>query len=192
MDLLMDKLDEKTQFIFVSHSIGSHFAQRMCILRPDVLRRTRLFLDLMPFVRMDATPKYMQSWLNTCARTPDATISIFNALIGRPVRSIPLGLLDKLMSHAMNDDHSRGVAAKLLRMPSFARNFGSLGLEEVRDVPERFDVRRSTILFGDFCLMFSMFCKDAQLTLLPLFELGLGYAHHWSTFQCTNVTLVCW
>lgn len=40
----------------------------------------------------------------------------------------------------MNDKDGRDIAVQLLQIPTFASNFGMLGLEEVRDVPQVFDV----------------------------------------------------
>jgi Lipid-droplet associated hydrolase len=130
-----DSLCKKPRFIFVSHSIGAHFTQRLCILRPDILQRTRLLIHLIPFIRMDA-PIHMQSWLNTCARASETAITIVKALS----KLLPRPMRDKLLSVAMNDKEGRDIAVRLLQIPTFVRNIGILGLEEVRDVPQDFDV----------------------------------------------------
>ena len=41
----------------------------------------------------------------------------------------------------MPNDQACEVAVDLVRQPAFARNYLSLGTEEIRDVPENFDVR---------------------------------------------------
>jgi pimeloyl-ACP methyl ester carboxylesterase len=135
------------RFIFVSHSIGAHFTQRLCILRPDILQRTRHLIHLMPFIRMDAAPRRMQTWLNTCARSPEAAIAIVQATLAAACNNnnstfLPRWstLLDKMLSLAMNDNDGRAIAVRLLQIPAFVRNFGMLGFEEIRDVPQVFDV----------------------------------------------------
>ena len=137
-------LVQPVRFVFISHSIGAHFTQRMCILRPDILQRTRLLIHLMPFIRMDA-PIRMQTWLNTCARAPETAIAIVQAALA-PCNNnlLPRSMLDKILSFAMDDAAGRGIAVKLLQIPAFVRNFGMLGFEEIRDVPQVFDVRNDT------------------------------------------------
>ena len=84
---------------------------------------------------MDA-PTYMQTWLNTCARAPETAIAIVKALCTMAPRS----MLDKILSCTMNDKGGRDIAVQLLQIPTFVRNFGLLGFEEIRDVPQSFDV----------------------------------------------------
>jgi pimeloyl-ACP methyl ester carboxylesterase len=63
------------QYIFVSHSIGAHFTQRLCMLRLDILRRTKLLIHLTPFIRMKA-PSSKQALLDFLASHPITTIAI--------------------------------------------------------------------------------------------------------------------
>jgi pimeloyl-ACP methyl ester carboxylesterase len=152
MDAIVDELNalkeqwrfpesvESPRFIFVSHSIGVHFTQRLCILRPRMLERTRLFINLMPFIRMKA-PRSKQRLLDFVAANPEQTIRVHEALM-RILQRLPLHWVDLLMQGTMQDKDGRKVAVELVREPAFARNFFSLGLEEIRDVPEEFDVRK--------------------------------------------------
>ena len=126
------------RYVFVSHSIGAHFTQRLCVLRPDILDRTALLIHLTPFVRMKA-PRSKQMLLDLLARNPATTISIHERLM-HLLRILPVAAVDTLFSLAMKDGESRQIATRLVRQPAFAKNFFSLGLEEIRDVPEAFDV----------------------------------------------------
>jgi len=126
------------RYVFVSHSIGAHFTQRLCVLRPDILDRTALLIHLTPFVRMKA-PRSKQMLLDLLARYPATTISIHERLM-QILRILPVAAVDTLFSLAMKDSESRQIATRLVRQPAFAKNFFSLGLEEIRDVPETFDV----------------------------------------------------
>lgn len=129
---------ESPRFIFVSHSIGVHFTHRLFILRPNILERTRLLISLMPFTRMK-TPRSKQRLLDVVAAHPEQTIRVHQGLM-RILQHMPLQWVDLLMQGAMKDKDGRKVAVELVRQPAFARNFFSLGLEEIRDVPEEFDV----------------------------------------------------
>ena len=126
------------RYVFVSHSIGAHFTQRLCIIRPDILDRTALLIHLTPFVRMKA-PGSKQVLLDLLARNPTTTIAVHERLL-RFLSILPIGVVDSLFSLTMKDSESRQIATQLVRQPAFARNFFSLGLEEIRDVPETFDV----------------------------------------------------
>ena len=133
---------KQIQFIFISHSIGCHFVQRMCVLRPDILRRAVRFFHLMPFIRMKA-PKGKAMILDAAAAAPNAVIRAHEYLMNG-LASLPLSAVDALLVNTMNDAKGRQVAAKLLQLPAMARNFYTLGCEEIRDVPEQFDV-------SDYC-----------------------------------------
>ena len=129
---------ESPRFIFVSHSIGVHFTQRLCILRPSILARTRLLINLMPFTRMKA-PRSKQRLLDFVAANPEQTIRVHQGLM-QILQQMPFQWVDLLMQGTMKDKDGRKLAVELVRQPAFARNFFSLGLEEIRDVPEEFDV----------------------------------------------------
>jgi pimeloyl-ACP methyl ester carboxylesterase len=136
---------ESPRFIFVSHSIGVHFTQRLFILRPSILERTRLLISLMPFTRMKA-PRSKQRLLDFAAANPEQTIRVHQGLM-RILQQMPFQWVDILMQGTMKDKDGRKVAVELVRQPAFARNFFSLGLEEIRDVPEEFDVSRWLLEF---------------------------------------------
>jgi pimeloyl-ACP methyl ester carboxylesterase len=133
---------ESPRFIFISHSIGVHFTQRLFVLRPSILKRTRLLISLMPFTRMKA-PRSKQRLLDFVAANPEQTIRVHQGLM-RILQQMPFHWVDILMQGTMKDKDGRKVAVELVRQPAFARNFFSLGLEEIRDVPEQFDVSKMT------------------------------------------------
>jgi hypothetical protein len=84
-------------------------------------------------------PTRQQLLLDFVAARPEQTIRIHEGLM-RVVERLPLHWVDLLLRPTMPDDEGRRVAVELVRQPAFARNFYSLGCEEIRDVPEEFDV----------------------------------------------------
>jgi len=130
---------QSCSFIFVSHSIGCHFTQKVAIMRPDILQRTQHFVHLMPYFRMKAPP-HMQQFLDFGASVPNAIIAIHKALLSFLSVS-PRFVADMAMRRSIRDTDARNIAVDLIQQPEFAVNFFSLGLEEIRDVPEVFDVR---------------------------------------------------
>lgn len=151
MDYIISELDQlwKTQehavsedsplFVMVSHSIGAHFTQRLCILRPDILKRIKLLIHLTPFIRMDA-PQPKQAMLNFAARHPTPIIA-HHAFMMKLLAILPVSAVDWLIRCGMtHDDYARDITVKLVRQPTFAENFFRLGLEEIRDNPQQFDV----------------------------------------------------
>jgi pimeloyl-ACP methyl ester carboxylesterase len=129
------------RYVLVSHSLGAHFTQRICMLRPDLLRRTKLLLHVTPFLRMKA-PWSKQVVFDFLASRPRTTIDI-HTLAMRLLRWLPERTVAALVDSTMNtqtDAETRQITTQLLRQPAFALNFFALGLEEIRDVPEVFDV----------------------------------------------------
>ena len=142
------------KIIFISHSIGSHLVQRMCILRPDILSRVVNLLHLMPFIRFHPSLMSQRIPLSFVAH---ATIPSRTGSVGgshRPIfvtlletmsymaSKLPTHILDKILLHiaGIKDDGGRNFARKLVIQPVMARNFLTLGCEEIRDLPEIFDV----------------------------------------------------
>lgn len=142
MDMLMsefqDQGDDQPQFIFVSHSIGSHMVQRLLILRPDILERTVMNVQLMPFTRMDA-PRLKQILLDLGASSPGTLIGVTQRIL-QVLKFMPYEWVDCVMKSTLDDEAGRTLAVRLVRQPLFARNFFELGTEEIRDVPREVDV----------------------------------------------------
>jgi len=129
--------NDNLRLVFVSHSIGAHFAQRVLVLRPDILEKTCLVIHLMPFVRMDA-PVATQALLNLVAAHPELTIGVHEMMM-KCLAKLPLWVVDLLLRGTIKDPRGRRIASQLVRQPAFARNFFTLGTEEIRDVPKVFD-----------------------------------------------------
>jgi pimeloyl-ACP methyl ester carboxylesterase len=127
------------RFLFLGHSFGCHVVQRMCILRPDILDRTDGFLYLMPFIRMDADRFIDQAKLNFGASSPETLISLGTG-ISHIAKILPVSWLDFFVRLSIQDDTINEIALRLLRQPTFAKNFFQLGTEEIRDIPSEIDV----------------------------------------------------
>lgn len=140
----------KSNLILIGHSIGCHILQRMCILRKDILSRTIDTIYLMPFIIFDP-PLYSQKvFLNTGARTEILAKLILDTST-RIAKRIPQTFLDSLLEKlaGVHDKEGRILALNLITSPAMARNFLSLGMEELRDVPQIPDV--SSIFNHYFC-----------------------------------------
>ena len=177
MEMLMSELKDRHhsdnfEFIFLGHSIGNHMIQRMLLLRPDILRRTKLFLQLMPFTRMKA-PKFMDKLLNGGAGSPHVLISVSQRIL-QVLQRMPIQWVDELMKSTIQDEDGRNLAVNLLRQPQYAKNFFELGTEEIRDLPDVPDVSCSYIhvwdglLISDEAVSFlcNLFLIDHEICLL--------------------------
>lgn len=155
LDYKKEKTDETSNFVsprflFLSHSIGSHMVERLCVLRPDILDWTIGILHLMPFTRMNAASRWDQSKLDWGAAHPYTLTQA--AKCGMQVlQCLPISIVDRLLKGVMDDDKDRDLAVRLLRQPSYARNFFELGTEEIRDVPELVDVSMAVVFEDNRC-----------------------------------------
>lgn len=127
------------EWVFVSHSVGCHFIQRACILQPCILKRTRLFLHLTPFLRMSA-PDHKQWLLDTVASNDRLAIA-FGQSVMSFLKRLPKWLVNRSVQLSIRDEACRKTTVSLIRQPLMASNFFLLGLQEIRDLPELFDVR---------------------------------------------------
>jgi pimeloyl-ACP methyl ester carboxylesterase len=143
-------LAARIQLVFISHSIGAHLTTRLLLLRPDLLERTRLLLHLMPFVRMDA-PFPFQTFFNFGARHPAFTVAVTSSLMS-VLAALPECVVQLMLRLKLRDEQSRSIGVSLIRAPDYATNFFTLGTEEIRDVPEIFDVSACKLVWIDFCL----------------------------------------
>ncbi|KAL7576934.1 hypothetical protein ACA910_006691 [Epithemia clementina (nom. ined.)] len=198
------------QLIFVSHSIGCHFTQRLCLLRPDLWNRTSLLIHLMPFVRIQAPTLWETLLLDTIGAHPETVIALTQPILyafsswrqqhrrddpekdpqQEPTTTTPATRTsnqdddntgsvsstgtgrssstttnswwrDALLQRLFPNEAGRAVLARLLSLPEFARNFFTLGCEEIRDIPEVFDVcaLRSIAQHGQ-CFMALLFARN--------------------------------
>ena len=146
------------RFIFVSHSIGAHLVQRLCVIREDILQRTDLLLHLMPFIRFDPCQAHKKTILSTVAHSPNAAVR-FLWTASRLASKMPKSMLDKCLKYCagVDDDEGRKLALELVCQPRMAQNFLTLGMEEIRDVPERHD-DESLRIIGKHCPTAMLFC----------------------------------
>ena len=146
------------RFIFVSHSIGAHLVQRLCVIREDILERTDLLVHLMPFIRFDPCQAHKKTILSTVAHSPDAAVR-FLWTASRLASKMPKSMLDKCLEYfaGVDDKEGRQLALELVCQPRMAHNFLTLGMEEIRDVPERHD-DESLRIVGRHCPTAMLFC----------------------------------
>ena len=162
VDQLAEKYDYdgNVRYIFISHSIGSHMVQRINILRPDILLRTSKILYLMPFIRFDPalvlTQKFPLSFVANLPRR--LSVGILN-LASQFAANTPIRLLDEFMKGANGVEcvEGRCLAIELVRQPEMASNFLTLGIEELRDLPQKFDEAAFKIICQK-CPMFILYC----------------------------------
>jgi pimeloyl-ACP methyl ester carboxylesterase len=83
------------QWIFVCHSIGCHFLQRACMLRPDIICQTKLLIHITPFLRMSA-PRRTQRLLDWAASNGQPVIS-FSTSILNLLKQLPRSLLNEML-----------------------------------------------------------------------------------------------
>jgi len=150
--------DGLPRFIFVSHSIGAHLAQRLCVIRDDILERTDMLVHLMPFIRFDPCQQHKKTILSTVAHSPNAAVR-FLWTASRLASKMPKNVLDKCLKYfaGVDDDEGRKLALELVCQPRMAQNFLTLGMEEIRDVPERHD-DESLRIIGRHCATAMLFC----------------------------------
>jgi pimeloyl-ACP methyl ester carboxylesterase len=122
------------KLIFVCHSVGTFFTQQLLMRRADILARTDLLIGLMPFIRMNA-PWKKQIMMDTLAAYPTATIRV-HEFLSLWLSKLPRSWVDRIMRFSIPDPTARSVAIELACQYHFVRNFFSLGLEEIRDLPE--------------------------------------------------------
>ena len=150
--------DNLPRFIFVSHSIGAHLVQRLCVIREDILQRTDMLVHLMPFIRFDPCQAHKKTILSTVAHSPNAAVR-FLWTASRLASKMPKSMLDKCLKYfaGVDDEEGRKLALELVCQPRMARNFLTLGMEEIRDVPERHD-DESLRIIGRHCPTAMLFC----------------------------------
>ena len=130
------------KFIAIGHSIGCHLLQRLCILRKDFLNQVQHIIFLMPFTIFDP-PLYSQKvYLNTGARTEKLALSILDGATN-VAKALPRTFLNFCLEKfaGVDDEDGRELSLNLITSPAMGRNFLTLGMEELRDVPQIPDVR---------------------------------------------------
>mmetsp|Transcript_4310 Transcript_4310/g.12158 ORF Transcript_4310/g.12158 Transcript_4310/m.12158 type:complete len:368 (-) Transcript_4310:68-1171(-) len=157
-ELLATDFNEIPRFIFLCHSIGAHLVQRLCVIRDDILERTDLLVHLMPFIRFDPCQAHKKTILSTVAHSPNAAVH-FLWTASRLASKMPKSMLDKCLKYfaGVDDNEGRKLALELVISPRMAKNFLTLGMEEIREVPERHD-DESLRIIGRHCDTAMLFC----------------------------------
>jgi hypothetical protein len=132
------------RLIFLSHSIGSYFVERMLVIRSEDWRyRTIANLYWMPFIRMAADSWWEQTKLDIVAQYLPQSI-VMNFAKGMLHMFHTYKSLNRLrhlwFQWTIPDPDARDIALQLTNQTTFARNFLELGLEEIRDLPQIPDV----------------------------------------------------
>jgi len=141
--------NSSNRIILLGHSIGCHMINKLLHLRPDLSSLTLHVFHLCPFIRLRkklfhrlvlSSPPLAEFLLQSSA----SFLSAF--LPSKPFEAIA----SSYMSNALHikTPLSRKVALQAASSPAFARNFIRLGAEELRDVPEEFDVGELAELSG--------------------------------------------
>ena len=130
----------RPQFIFLSHSIGSYFVERMLVIQTDWRHRTIANLYWMPFIRMAADSWWEQYKLD-CVSQQLPQSMVMNVA----KRMLYMFHTSKHLRHGwfqltIPDPYARDIALQLTNQTTFVRNFLELGLEEIRDLPQIPDV----------------------------------------------------
>jgi len=135
------------EIIFVAHSIGSHMVQRICLLRPDLLSITKSVVHLMPFIRFAPSLRSQRLPISVIAHMPKKFSVHILKKLSNLGRKFSFQQTFNLLSDEVKCPEGRVLAASLVRDPEMACNFLSLGVEEIRDLPEaRFDVEAMKVI----------------------------------------------
>jgi pimeloyl-ACP methyl ester carboxylesterase len=161
-EAFLNKIWKEEKLIFISHSIGSHMVERLCVQRPDILQSTSCVIHLMPFIQMNPVSKFDKRKLHFGASNPKIPISIANTAM-KILRTLPLKSLDRLLVllKVFEDPGGRRLTTHLLRQPAFAHNFFELGAEEIRDVPEELDAAALNLI-ASICPIYCVYCDNDQ------------------------------
>lgn len=147
--------DSLPRLIFISHSIGAHMVERLCMIRPDILQRTIGIVHFMPFVRYAPSEWQDRVALNTAASIPQTVIAVGTGLLHcfQWLPNSSKAFIRKyFVNPTMEDSYGQDVIMALLHRASFVKYFLELGTEEVRDIPQNFDVSTSLRDFVYVCL----------------------------------------
>lgn len=129
LDQILAEHSSPPRLIFLSHSIGAHMVERLCVLRPDdILRHTVGILHLMPFHRMKPPP-FEARILEWGAANSRLLIRAGKGLM-RGLQALPD---PSWVPRVVEDPDGQAIAASLLRQPTYAANHFELGTEEPRD-----------------------------------------------------------
>lgn len=158
------------KFVFITHSIGAHLVQRMLLLRRDVLFQTRNIIHITPFFRFDPESWMLKQLLAMVGNAPKQAIFTLQSIMYL-LSFLPPKLIDLYMEKvaSMPQAKDRQLAIDLYSQPPYIRNFLNLGTEEIREVPEIFDLPALQII-GESCPT-SILYSPNQDHWAPLFHM---------------------
>lgn len=137
------------RFVFMSHSFGAYLVERSCLMRKDILFRTKRIVHWMPFHRFDPYPRWKNAYLSKLAHSPEIAIAFLRA-VSKIASITPVAMIDSYLKiiTGLRDQEGRDLARTLYSQPAYARNFLELGLEEIRSVPKVHDVSCRSLVFS--------------------------------------------
>ena len=144
-------LNSSVKFVFLTHSFGAHLVQRILLLRRDILLQTKNIIHVTPFFRFDPDSWFQKQLLATLGNAPKFTIQTLKSLM-YIISFLPPKLVDLYMEKvaSMPLAKDRKLAIDLYSQPQYIRNFFNLGCEEIREIPEVFDLSALQII-GESC-----------------------------------------
>lgn len=124
--------DSEPNLIFVTHSIGAHFAQSLLLRRPDILAKTKHIIHLMPFIRFDPPPM-KKCLLSSTAHAYEYTTPMMTILSRVMLLALPRKWIDSYLKQAgMDCTRDREIAMDIFLNPKMVKNHLELGLQEIR------------------------------------------------------------
>ena len=137
-----DQQSSYPNIIFITHSIGAYLVQCLLLQRRDILIQTRKIIHFMPFFRFKPD-NYIKEQLplDTVAKLNKRSVDLL-AFISYLISFIPKDILMFGIHRLLNiyENDAKELAYNIIRQPEFARNFLSLGINEILLVPKEFDV----------------------------------------------------
>lgn len=137
VEKVLASYSKSARIIFVSHSIGSHMVQRICMLRKDLLQRSDMVFHLMPFIRFEPSVMSQRVPLTFMAHLPKWMTVGGIQIASQFAANTPKSVLDSWFNTlgGVKCPDGRMLALELVRQPEMARNFLTLGVEELRSLP---------------------------------------------------------
>lgn len=160
-----------SDLVLVGHSIGCHILQRLCVSHAGRLGsgsgggfalfgslRVRHVMYLMPFIRFDpGTLPRSKSLPLVMTGRGDVPPKLLQAVIrraSRHVRDLPEDRIKAIIRNIFGGDtfvesdveRAIDVTYKYATSPDMLDNWGYLGLDEMRRIPENYDVRGLSVM----------------------------------------------
>ena len=175
-NILENHHTESTKLIFLSHSIGSHMVQRICLLREDFVLRTDRIIHLMPFFRFHPSLLLSQKLpLSFVAHMPKNVSFGLVEKACKLIKKLPQDTVFRILETNGGVTCAKGriIALDLARSSEMAKNWLHLGIEELRDLPQLFDKAAMKVIENGRCPIFMLYCggPDQWSPQVHMFEL---------------------